>query len=358
MLEQPRRSRPSAPSALRFATAAALALLAALPAAARTLQVETTPDHATWQDTVRVTVFGAVHTSCGPQIMTLTVVHAGLDFVILELDEEPCDVLAPPTTHPFSVSVELPPLIPRDRTLLVRDLVDDSESAHAFTVFEVSPFELVIPAVVTSDEVAHLEIHGWAWCPDAEADLVDGVIEGFYADLCEGILPPGHQQVFAIDVPVGPLPAGRHPIHVVDHVNRDHLFGGPSLMRGELRVWDAAGCVPSPTVLCLQDGRFRVEVAWTDFQGGSGAGRAIPLPDREDSGLFWFFDPANIELTVKVLDACVLNDRFWVFVASGSTVEYTITVTDTHADVTRSYGNDLGAVPSLLPDTAAFATCP
>lgn len=308
--------------------------------------------------------------------MTLTVVHAGFELVILELDEEPCDVLAPPTTHPFSVSVELPPLIPSDRTLLVRDLVDDSESAHAFTVFEVSPFELVVPAVVASDEVAELEIHGWASCPRARAHLSRGVIEGFFNADCL-ILPPD-PSVFVIEVsvglppagdplpgpfpgdevPVGPLPAGVYPIHIVDFENRDRLFGVPSLMRGTLRVWDAAGCVPSPTVLCLQDGRFRVEVAWADFEGGSGPGRPIPLPDREDSGLFWFFDPANIELTVKVLDACVLNDHFWVFVASGSTVEYTLTVTDTHADVTRTYGNDLGAVPSLLPDTAAFATCP
>ncbi|HUF85706.1 MAG TPA: hypothetical protein VMQ81_14080 [Acidimicrobiia bacterium] len=342
------------PAGLLLATAA-LILLVALPAGARELDVAMDPDHATWQDSIEVTVSGEVITSCGPQIVTLTVVHAG-KLVILELDEEPCDVLAPPTTHSFSASVHLPPLIPSDYTLLVRDLVDDTETQQPFTVHEVSPFELVVPEVVTSEEAAVLEIRGWASCPHAEAELVDGVIEGTYDGECM-MLPPG-SQVFAIDVPVGPLPAGRYPIHVVDLDNRDRLFGVPSLMRGTLRVWDAAGCVPSPTVLCLPDGRFRVEVAWTDFQGGSGPGRAIPLPDREDSGLFWFFDPANIELTVKVLDACVLNSHFWVFVASGSTVEYTLTVTDTQSDVTRTYGNDLGEVPSLLPDTAAFATCP
>ncbi|HUO86159.1 MAG TPA: hypothetical protein VM617_02110 [Thermoanaerobaculia bacterium] len=351
-----RRSPRRFPPAGLLLTTAALTLLATLPAGARELDVAMDPDHATWQDSIEVTVSGEVITSCGPQIVTLTVAHAGFELVVLELDHEPCDVLAPPTTHPFSVSVDLPPLIPSDYTLLVRDLVDDTETEHAFTVHEVSPFELVVPAVVTSDEVAHLEIRGWASCPHAEAGLVDGVIEGVYDGECH-VLPPD-PRVFAIDVPVGPLPAGRYPIHVVDLENRDRLFGVPSLMRGTLRVWDATGCVPSPTVLCLQDGRFRVEVAWTDFQGGSGPGRPIPLPDREDSGLFWFFDPANIELTVKVLDACVVNNRFWVFVASGSTVEYTLIVTDTVSHVTRTYGNDLGEVPSLLPDTAAFATCP
>lgn len=358
MLQRRRSPRPLPTAGLRLA-AGLLALLVVLPAAAREVEVTMTPDHATWQDSILVTVSGEVTTSCGPGVVTLTQAPGGFEFIVLELDEEPCDVLAPPQTHPFAATVALQPLTPGHYILLVRDLVDDSESQHPFTVYEVSPFELVVPEGVSSDDLAPLEIRGWASCPIAHAELVDGVIEGVYRDDCGGILPPG-PRVFAEKVPVGPLPAGVYPIHIVDLDGVVRLFGDdvPNLLRGTLRVWDAEGCVPSPTALCLQDGRFRVEVAWTDFQGNSGAGRAIPLPDREDSGLFWFFDAANIELTVKVLDACVLNDHFWVFVAGGSTVEYTITVTDTRTGVARSYGNDLGEVPSLLPDTAAFATCP
>jgi hypothetical protein len=288
--------------------------------------------------------------------MTLTAEQTGLDLLVVALHEEACPLPALPEPHPFAVTVDLPPLAPRRYSLVVRDLADDTETERPLVVHEVSPFELVVPQDVSSDEVAVLQVRGWATCPGAAADLVDGVIEGFYEGSCV-ILSGNHPQVFALDVPVGPLPPGVYPIHLLD-IDNGNGFDVFSLMRGTLRVWDAAGCVPSPTALCLQDGRFRVEVAWADFQGGSGAGRPIPLPDREDSGLFWFFDPANIELTVKVLDACVVNDHFWVFVASGSTVEYTITVTDTHHDVTRTYGNDLGEVPSLLPDTAAFATCP
>jgi predicted esterase len=31
-------------------------------------------------------------------------------------------------------------------------------------------------------------------------------------------------------------------------------------------------CVPGPSTLCLRDGRFRVEITWRDFSGGSGNG--------------------------------------------------------------------------------------
>jgi hypothetical protein len=67
----------------------------------------------------------------------------------------------------------------------------------------------------------------------------------------------------------------------------------------------AAPCSPSSTALCLSGGRFEVKVAWTDFQGNTGNGQAIPL--TADTGYFWFFTDTNVELVVKVLDARGLN---------------------------------------------------
>ena len=59
------------------------------------------------------------------------------------------------------------------------------------------------------------------------------------------------------------------------------------------------------TILRLGDGgRFTLSVAWSAVSAGtSGAGQAIPL--TADSGAFWFFQPSNIELVIKVLDARV-----------------------------------------------------
>ena len=63
------------------------------------------------------------------------------------------------------------------------------------------------------------------------------------------------------------------------------------------------GCLPSPTNLCLSGNRFRVEVAWTDFGGNTGAGQVVPGASA-DSGLFWFFNQNNWEMMVKVIKAC------------------------------------------------------
>jgi uncharacterized repeat protein (TIGR01451 family) len=116
-------------------------------------------------------------------------------------------------------------------------------------------------------------------------------------------------------------------------------------------------CLDSPERLCLDDGRFQVEAEWRDFQGNTGSARLVPFR-AEDSGVFWFFDPDNWEMLVKVLDGCGFNDRFWVFSAATTNVEYTLRVTDTEAGVTREYFNPLGRAADALTDTDAFATCP
>lgn len=119
----------------------------------------------------------------------------------------------------------------------------------------------------------------------------------------------------------------------------------------------AAGCVPEPDRLCLRDGRFRVEVAWRDFSGQTGKGSVVS-PPTEDSGLFWFFDPANWELLVKVLDGCALNGHHWVFAAATTSVEYTLTVTDTLTGEAAVYHNPLGQPAFSINDTKALTGCP
>ena len=117
-------------------------------------------------------------------------------------------------------------------------------------------------------------------------------------------------------------------------------------------VCDAA----DPTNLCLKGDRFRVGIEWRDFKDGSGVGRAAA--GSEDSGLFWFFDPDNWEILVKVLDGCDVNGHVWVFAAATTDVEYTLTVTDTRSGEVRAYFNALGAASPAVTDTSAFASCP
>ncbi len=115
-------------------------------------------------------------------------------------------------------------------------------------------------------------------------------------------------------------------------------------------------CEPGPGTLCLNGGRFRVEVEWQDFVGGTGSGRVVPF-GADDSGLFWFFAADNWELLVKVLDGCGFNDRFWVFAAATTNVGYTLSVTDTWTGAVREYTNPLGVAAPAVTDTGAFV-CP
>ena len=102
----------------------------------------------------------------------------------------------------------------------------------------------------------------------------------------------------------------------------------------------AGNCVPSDTVLCLQNNRFAVEVDWQIPAGTTGDGHAIPV--TSETGLFWFFGPGNLELMLKVLDARTFNNHFWVFYGSLSDVNYDILVTDTTNGNTATYHNPQG----------------
>lgn len=121
-----------------------------------------------------------------------------------------------------------------------------------------------------------------------------------------------------------------------------------------------SGCTASATSMCLAERRFKVEVAWRDFNGNTGSARVVPLGTfaSDNSGLFFFFTSDNWEMLVKVLDGCSLNDRFWVFSAATTTVQYTLRVTDTRTGSIKEYFNRLGNPAATVTDTAAFATCP
>jgi hypothetical protein len=116
-------------------------------------------------------------------------------------------------------------------------------------------------------------------------------------------------------------------------------------------------CTPDSDTFCFANGRFKVEVTWRDFQGSTGVGSVVP-GSTDNSGLFWFFDAANWEMLVKVLDGCQVNGNYWVFSAAATDVEYTLTVTDTDNGTVRTYLNPLGTAAPATTDTAAFATCP
>ena len=116
-------------------------------------------------------------------------------------------------------------------------------------------------------------------------------------------------------------------------------------------TFEPTPCKSGPTTLCLNNGRFQTTVSWRRSDGSTGEGRA--RPGTSDTGYFWFFDEANLELAVKVIDGTSLGGYFWVFGGSLSDVEYTLTISDSQTGAIRSYHHPQGTLSSFA-DTAAF----
>jgi len=114
-------------------------------------------------------------------------------------------------------------------------------------------------------------------------------------------------------------------------------------------------CVPADTRLCLNDGRFQVEAQWT-ANGTTGAGHAVSL--TSDTGYFWFFASANVEVVAKVLNACSFNQRYWFYAGGLTDVRVRLTVTDTRTGTVKTYDNPQRTPFRPIQDASAFATCP
>lgn len=159
---------------------------------------------------------------------------------------------------------------------------------------------------------------------------------------------------FATCDALGPVPSrGPRPNPDAGHANP---LPWPSVNGVEAGA-NQANCVPGPTTLCLNEGRFRAEINWRDFAGNTAAGQRV-LFGSDNSGLFYFFNPDNWEMLIKVLDGCGFNDRFWIFFAATTNVEFSLKVTDTETGITKAYTNPLQKQADTILDTDAFATCP
>jgi hypothetical protein len=83
----------------------------------------------------------------------------------------------------------------------------------------------------------------------------------------------------------------------------------------------------------------------------------VASPRTRDSGLFWFYEPTNWELLVKVLDGCAVNGHHWVFASASTSLDYRVTVTDLETSQTVQYRHWAGAPLESVADIEAFATC-
>ena len=116
----------------------------------------------------------------------------------------------------------------------------------------------------------------------------------------------------------------------------ENAFAGVS--PGPRAVAKGGSCAPGSHTLCLLDRRFAVSVDWMNqFNGTSGQGSPRSLSDQ--SGLFSFTDPTDVELVMKVVD---FGDRTAFFWGALSDFAYDIAVTDTVNGTSKTYHNAAG----------------
>lgn len=115
-------------------------------------------------------------------------------------------------------------------------------------------------------------------------------------------------------------------------------------------------CVPGEQVACVGGGRFDVRVHWVDGDGTPRSAHSA-VTRSDDSSLFWFFEPSNWELMVKVVDGCAVNGHHWVFFAGTTDRGFTLTVADSRTGQGLVYTSPPGQPAAAVTDSDAFATC-
>jgi hypothetical protein len=175
-----------------------------------------------------------------------------------------------------------------------------------------------------------------------------------YSDLVVGAASPGSSggaALLASGLVVGQLFGGCGPgdfCSAQEHVVDGAFAKSSSQLQPFLAPGASGACAPGAFTQCLVQRRFQVQVTWANqFNGTAGVANAIPGSD--ETGYFYFTDPANFELIVKILD---FGAEFKVFYAELTNLHFTITIADTHTGIVKTYTNTPGDCGGI--DGAAF----
>ena len=228
--------------------------------------------------------------------------------------------------------------------------------------------------------MVHLEDHstgkGWSQMTDSEraasardaSDLhwTGPAVAAAGSGLIAGRHPGGHVQMYApAAVSSGSSVSHWDTALVPDEIMEPIATAAPAdLLTTALLAdlgWNAQSqgdCARDGDTACLGLGRFKVEVQWQTATG-EGGGRLMSFggqrAESADSSFWWFFDPANYELGVKVLDGCAVNGRYWVFLSGLTNQGWTATIRDGKSGTVKTYTNTLGQLAPPFADTQAFA---
>lgn len=101
--------------------------------------------------------------------------------------------------------------------------------------------------------------------------------------------------------------------------------------------------------------RFTVRVHWQETPSGP-TSDATPQRTGPNAAQFWFFEPDNPEIFVKLVNACETEfDAVWVFVSGLTDLGVSVVVTDTETGLERVYDGPAGQAFAAVTDTSAFS---
>jgi hypothetical protein len=181
---------------------------------------------------------------------------------------------------------------------------------------------------------------------------------------CSGATVGGQSSVLgAVPASHGSFtPLALHQIEIPSNVRSMRvmltLTGGPGQLTANFDdpyFGLEGGCVADDRTVCLDGGRFSVSAMFTAPGKSSQSAHMVQL--TPDTTYMWFFERTNVEVTLKVLDACAISTSHWVFSAGLTNVSVTIMVIDTLTGAVRAYSNSQGEYFKPQFDTSAFA-CP
>jgi hypothetical protein len=117
-------------------------------------------------------------------------------------------------------------------------------------------------------------------------------------------------------------------------------------------------CTDSAVTSCLNSGRFQVTDTYYNAINGKAQGQAMSFGStraQSDESIFYYFtNSSNFEMGINVLDACAVNNAFWIFIGGLTNQGWEVNVLDTQTGNHKSYHNPLGTLTVTTADTTGL----
>lgn len=115
-------------------------------------------------------------------------------------------------------------------------------------------------------------------------------------------------------------------------------------------------CASSDTIQCLGGNRYSAEITWSSSLT-SGKGQVFEAT-TDDVGLFTLDNADQVDVLIRVLDGCAINNQSWVFMVSLADVAVTTLATDLETGNQQTYSLPLGTVHQPISDVTAISCEP